>query len=68
MSNTKCESCGQFDRVYGERFCRACKKAVIAEIRESCRGLLGVRTLARDGTEHIGRKARPWTAVSETPD
>ena len=55
MTTKPCDKCKSAERIAGERYCKACRKAVIDEIRQRSHEEMSVRTLFRRGTEEIGR-------------
>jgi hypothetical protein len=52
-----CDMCGTGSRVPKERYCKECRKQVLAPIRDEYKELEKVRTLSRTFSEMVGRPA-----------
>ena len=52
-----CDMCGTASRVRKERYCKECRKLVLAPIRDEYKELEKVRTISRTFSEMIGRDA-----------
>lgn len=52
-----CDMCEVAQRVHKERYCKECRKVVLAPIRDEYKELEKVRTINRTFSEMIGRDA-----------
>jgi hypothetical protein len=69
MPNGKpCERCSEAERIEGERYCKKCRKIIIAPIRAAASKPFGVRDIHGKGSELVGRKCRSTRITEYLPD
>ncbi len=64
MNPKPCEKCGEGERIERERFCKGCKKEILAAIASEYYDRVSARNLSRWNTEMIGRPAKDTHIIS----